>query len=375
MGLTTLSAQMEDGYLKTYQWLDSQGQMTIRLAYGKATDFGTVGEGEMRARLQSLAKQMMTGTDKVWMISAAPSNVDGAGSRVCMSLPRQDTFGAIDGYYPMGQCNMDGEFSGAQGKTPRLGGNYYADWVLEMGRNGVGFANTHIAGDRSHTLLLNLVEQIQKEQGPAATRGWSFDHCIAINPEDFRRIAQLGIMMSCEAQFIDRYSPTAARSYGDEVANSWVVPVKSLINAGVKVVYEGSGPDYLGGTVWGGLEIFQTRKDRNGKVWAPQERLNRTEALRTATRWAADYVLRGDKLGSIEPGKWADLLVLDKDYMTIPVEQVHTIRPQMTVFDGKVVFLTPSFSQEHNLKPAGAVVSTLADLQARRGSDSGDGGG
>jgi cytosine/adenosine deaminase-related metal-dependent hydrolase len=85
-----------------------------------------------------------------------------------------------------------------------------------------------------------------------------------------------------------------------------------------------------------------------------------------ATRWAADYVLRGDKLGSIEPGKWADLVVLDQDYMTIPVEQFHTIQPQLTVFDGKIVFVHPQFSQAYNLRPTGTVISTYKDLVARR---------
>jgi predicted amidohydrolase YtcJ len=376
-GLTTISGQMEDGYLKTYQWLDSRGQMTIRLAYGKATDFGTVGGTDMTARLRDLGRQMGTGTDRVWMNSAAPSNVDGAGSRVCMSLQRKDgqNFGAIDSYYPMGQCNMDSEFPGAQGKTARLGGNYYAEWVLGMGRNGVRFANTHVAGDRSYTLLLNLVEQIQRENGPNAARNWAFDHCHFVKPDDIKRAGRLGVTFSCNSEFILNYSPPAVKAYGDDIANTWVVPVKSMLDAGARVVSESPGPDFLGSTVWGGMELFQTRRDENGKVWSPQERLDRTTTLRMATRWAADYVLRGDKLGSIEPGKWADLLVLDKDYMTIPTEQIHTILPQLTVFDGKIVFLTPAFSQEYNLKPAGAVISTLETLRARRARDTGDGGG
>jgi predicted amidohydrolase YtcJ len=151
------------------------------------------------------------------------------------------------------------------------------------------------------------------------------------------------------------------------------VPVKSILAAGGKVVYEGTGPDFLGGTVWGGLELFQTRKDEKGKVWGPQERLDRTTALKTATLWAAEYVMKPDKMGSIEAGKWADLIVLDKDYMTIPVEQIHTIEPEMTVFDGKIVYLTTAFSQEYNLKPAGAVISTLAELRGRRRGSGGAG--
>jgi predicted amidohydrolase YtcJ len=121
------------------------------------------------------------------------------------------------------------------------------------------------------------------------------------------------------------------------------------------------------------LELLQTRKDKNGKVWGPQERVDRTTVLKMATRWAADYVLKGDKLGSIEPGKWADLVVLDQDYMTIPVEQFHAVQPQLTVFDGKIVFAHPQFAQENNLSPKGAVVATYKDLAARRASTRGSG--
>jgi hypothetical protein len=84
------------------------------------------------------------------------------------------------------------------------------------------------------------------------------------------------------------------------------------------------------------------------------------------TRWAADYTLRGSKIGSIEAGKLADIVVLDRDYMTIPEDDVSTIRPQLTIVDGKAVFLTPAFSTEYNLKPAGALISTYDELYARR---------
>ena len=90
-----------------------------------------------------------------------------------------------------------------------------------------------------------------------------------------------------------------------------------------------------------------------------------------ATRWAAEYVMKGDQLGSIEPGKLADMVVLDKDYLTIPGEEVAKIQPQVTVFDGKIVFVHPQFAQEYNLRPAGAVISTYEDLVARKPRRSG----
>lgn len=367
MGITTVSTQLTDGRVKAYQWLESQGQMTIRMAYGKATDFGTF--DDLKTRTKQLAKLIGTGTDKMWVNSVAPSNVDGSGSRSCMSKKRETTYGAVDNYWPMGQCHMDPEYSGANGKTQRISANYYREWVIEGGLNGLRFANTHVAGERTASLLLGLAQQLEKQAGPNALRGFAMDHCTFVNPRDFKEAARLGITFSCAPKYIMDNAPQAAKAYGDEVANTWVVPVKSLVDAGVKVVFEADNDKY----VWGELELLQTRKDKNGKVWGAQERLDRTTVLKMATRWAADYVLKGNQLGSIEPGKLADLVVLDQDYMTVPADQFHTMQPQLTIFDGKIVFAHPQFAQENNLTTKGAVVATYTDLLARRARSGGGG--
>ena len=59
-------------------------------------------------------------------------------------------------------------------------------------------------------------------------------------------------------------------------------------------------------------------------------------------------------------------MVLDKDYMTIPEAQVENIRPQLTMLNGKIIFVNSTFSGEYNLKPAGALISTYEDLLKRR---------
>ena len=183
-----------------------------------------------------------------------------------------------------------------------------------------------------------------------------------VNPADFKRIARLGIFMSCYVANSVEDSEDIAVSYGDKVANTFPSPMKSMIDAGVKVVFETDRNSY----VWADLSKAVTRKDNKGKVWAPQERLDNATALKTVTIWAAEYVLKPDKLGSIEPGKYADLVVLDRDYLTIPGEQIAEIQPQVTVFNGKIVFVHTNFSNEYNLKPSGALISTYKDLVARR---------
>ena len=168
-------------------------------------------------------------------------------------------------------------------------------------------------------------------------------------------------MFSCAPKYIED-SPRIAKAFNDRVAHNFVVPVKSMLDAGVKVVYEADRDI----NVWHELELLLTRVASDGKVWGAQERIDRTTALKMITRWAAEYVLKPDKLGSIETGKLADLVVLDRDYMTIPAEELSEMQTQMTVFNGEVIFVHPQFAQEYSLRPSGAVIATYEELTARR---------
>jgi predicted amidohydrolase YtcJ len=98
------------------------------------------------------------------------------------------------------------------------------------------------------------------------------------------------------------------------------------------------------------------RQDKHGKQYNPAQRINRQQALKSATVHGAYYVRKEDVLGSLSPGKFADFLVLDRDYLTVPEEQIAQIRPLMTMVGGKVVHLTPALAKELGMQPIGALV-------------------
>ena len=342
--------------------LQKQGGLIQRQAYGWEDEFGMI---EDMSQLKKYQGKVGSGDDMIWISSVAPSSVDGSGSRMCTNMHKEMT-GAIDSLYPVGQCYQDSEFNGAAGHAAKISGNYYRDWIMASAKYGIRFANTHMSGDRSVNQWLKMVAEAQKLYGPKSTTAWGSDHCNLVNPADLPQAAKLGVFFSCQARIGgDDY----AREFGDKVANSFPSPVKTMLKLGINVSMEGEG-----GRGWDGIERLITRKDKNGKVWGPQERLSREEALIMATRNGANYVLKGDKLGTLEVGKLADIVVLDKDYMTIPEETIHTIEPQVTVFDGKIVFVHPAFSKEYDLRPVGAVISTTKDLRARRNAQAGGGG-
>ena len=301
------------------------------------------------------------GDDWVWVTSVAPTEVDGATTRACTNQKRGTAYGAIDSYWPTGQCQTDSEFKGAAGHAAPISASYFREWIMESGKNGVRFANTHVAGDRSVANILAMMEQIQKQDGVNATKNWAMDHCFLVNPADLPQAAKLKATFSCAPKYLETAAGVAV-SYGDQIANNYIDPLKSMLKAGVKMVFESDRDTYE----WRDIQLMLTRTDRKGKVWGPQEALTKEEALQSITRWAAEYVLKGDKLGSLEKGKLADLLILDKDYMTVPNNEVGNIHPLLTMVDGRMAYLNPDFAKENNLNPKGAVIATYQELFGKR---------
>lgn len=360
MGLTEITGRLPQETIAAYKLLESRGELDQRQGAGLIEPFGNV--TDLKGGLKKYAAAIGTGDDMIWITGAGPTAVDGTTSRACTNQKRTGTYSAIDSWFPNGQCHMDIEYRGAVKRSAMFKENYFRNWVMASGRDGLRFANVHVAGDRGVGLLANEVEQIQKQYGPQATKNWAFDHCDMVDPVDFKRLARLKIIMSCYVLTSIRESAAISEAYGDKVANTFPSPLKSMLDAGVKVVLESDSNSY----VWQDFGAAITRKDRNGKVWAPQERVDRPTALRMYTIWAAEYVLRPDKIGSLEKGKLADLVVLDKDYLTVPDDEIATLQPQLTMVDGRIVFAHSNFAQEYNLHPQRAVISTYKELIARR---------
>ena len=76
----------------------------------------------------------------------------------------------------------------------------------------------------------------------------------------------------------------------------------------------------------------------NGNIICPEQRLSIQDALKTYTIWAAKHMFMEDKLGSIEVGKYADIVMWDKNIYTTPIHSLRDIKPKMTIMNGKIVY-------------------------------------
>ncbi|OFV93168.1 MAG: hypothetical protein A3F68_05440 [Acidobacteria bacterium RIFCSPLOWO2_12_FULL_54_10] len=210
--------------------------------------------------------------------------------------------------------------------------------------------------------MMNVIVQASKDAGMTdeqiRAKRHGFDHTtVWPRPDQVEKLKQYNFYASSDAFEIYQASPAVMDYYGERVA-SWVVPNKRLVQGQVNNSFEMDrtlGSTKL--TIFHGISWMINRKAWDGKVYAQDQRVDRQTALKIATTWGANYLLRENVIGSLEPGKWADFAVLDRDYLTIPESDIENLRVLMTMAGGKVVHLVPSMAREIGMQPAGAQVT------------------
>jgi predicted amidohydrolase YtcJ len=183
----------------------------------------------------------------------------------------------------------------------------------------------------------------------------------------------LGMIISCQANYINRSYPWL-KIYGLQYGKR-VAPVKSLLEGGVRTVMEaevrvesGTGPSYF---VY--YLPYLTRKTREGQLVAPEEAINRVQVLKMSTSWASEYMMKEDRIGTLEKGKLADFLVLNKDFFTVPDAEVPSVFPLMTVVGGKVVVLREELAQDAGMKPVGPQIKFTTEPASDGGGEDREG--
>jgi predicted amidohydrolase YtcJ len=102
-----------------------------------------------------------------------------------------------------------------------------------------------------------------------------------------------------------------------------------------------------------------------GKVYNAKEAVDRSTALKTVTCWSARYLMREDVLGNLLPGYLSDLMILDKDYFSLPEEQIHTARVLLTMMGPKITWVDKAYEREFPAGLAKALHPTSVEFRQR----------
>lgn len=204
--------------------------------------------------------------------------------------------------------------------------------------NDMGFqVGVHAIGDLGNRQVLNAFEKSQGGK-PSPLRN-RVEHAQIIALEDIPRFAELGVIASMQATHAtsdknmaeDRIGPT--RILG---GYAW----RRLLDSGAVIANGSDFPVELSNP-FHGLYAAVTRQGRDGEPdggWYADQAMTRTEALHSFTL-AAAYAARQElRLGSLEPGKWADFIVIDRNYFTIPESEIDDIKVLQTWLGGEVMF-------------------------------------
>jgi len=195
----------------------------------------------------------------------------------------------------------------------------------------------HAIGDLGNRMALDAFERVQGGK-PSPLRN-RIEHSQIIALSDIPRFARLGVIASMQPTHATSDMNMAEDRVGPERIRggyAW----RRLLDSGAVIAGGSDFPVELPNPFLG-LYAAVTREDRDGLPdggWYPDQAMTRAEALRSFTLGAAYAAHQEDYLGSLEPGKWADFVVIDRDYFRVPASEIDDIRVLQTWVGGKLQY-------------------------------------
>jgi len=195
--------------------------------------------------------------------------------------------------------------------------------------------NTHAIGDRANREVLDVYERIFRDHPDKRDLRWRDEHAQHLDPSDVARFKQLGVIASMQGVHTISDGPWVPKRLGEARTKSTSYLWRSLLDAGVVVT---NGTDVPVERIdpitsyWGSV----ARKTADGSVFLPGQRVTRAEGLAAYTLNNAYAGFAEKTLGSLTPGKYADVVVLSKNIMTIPEDEIPSAQVDLTILAGTV---------------------------------------
>lgn len=326
-GLTTHSThiQCENGFNASVH-LDRNHLMPIRLSWGHR--WMQPFNPRITETYWRIGDWTGYGSNMMWSNGSSAGAFDGGGVAWCTSIPAKTP-----------ELKKRELCPTPESSTANMRRLEHYKVLVELAAAGrqTGIPGWHMAGDGA----LKFFQDELMKSGMSLKKLHSLrlqtDHCHSVTQDQIKLAARIGQTFSCDATEVP--SEVLKADYGDEYL-TLNAPMGSMLKAGIHALISEFGSQgeiryspFEDGVAW------MTRKINGDDFGVPEEAVpDRLTLLLMMTRWGAYQVWKENNIGSIEPGKWADIIILNGNYMDVAVEDLDTLRPIMTMVDGRIVY-------------------------------------
>lgn len=302
-------------------WMDAGGRGMSAAHYGPYKELADRGELNIRIYWQTIRQP------------GTPLDVD----KVVAEIPSMKPFQGTDYYDNVGYGESVYAPINTQLLNPKANvrPEDFAQWrriARALAQQGM-YVNSHVEMEPAIDAFLGVYEDINAEK-PIKGLRWAFSHIDQVTPAQIERMKRLGM----SAQIHTRPLIQGVLMHGVHRERAWDMPPMRLVqDSGIPW---GLGSDATAVTTsnpFYNLWFAVTGKMVGGHK-VNRQTITREEALIAHTRNNGYIVFQEGNLGSIQNGKYADLLVLDRDYLTVPEDDIKDIKPVMTMVGGKIVY-------------------------------------
>ena len=194
---------------------------------------------------------------------------------------------------------------------------------------------THAIGDRAIDIVLDAIERALQER-PDPDHRMSIEHCSLPTLEAIDRMKRLGVLPSSSVGFIYELGPAHLLGIGPERLERYF-PHRTYLEKGILAV---GNSDWFVTSANVAQQIYGvvSRRGYTGDVIGPEQAITVKDALRLYTINGAYASFEETRKGSLEPGKLADMVVLDRDILTIPEDEIKEVKVETTIVGGEIVY-------------------------------------
>jgi predicted amidohydrolase YtcJ len=302
-------------------WMDAGGRGMSELHYEPYRELAD--RGELNIRIY-------------WQTVRQPGNPQ-AVEKVVAEIPSLKPFQGTDyfdhvGYGESVYAPINTQLLNPKSNTRPEDFEQWGRIARALAQHGI-YVNSHVEMERSIDSFLTLYENINREN-PIRGLRWAFSHLDQVTPAQIERMKRLGM----SAQIHSRPLIQGALMHKFHGERAWSMPPLRMVQD--SGIMWGLGSDATAVTTsdpFFTLWFAVTGKMIGGRQ-VNRQTVTREEALIAHTRNNAYIVFQESNLGSLQPGKYADLVVLDRDYLTVPEDEIKDITPLLTMVGGKVVY-------------------------------------